>query len=293
MGVSMVFGDLDYEDVLERLALLRMTVGVVVVLTLLFGPYGDFNDTAFRILHPSLSSGETMMVSGGRGVMRMMAIVAGTCVAIGWHTEATAVAVFVMYGVLNGWVAHLAPIMWNYNTHLLWFVLGIALTPSAAVYSVDAMRQRNGPIARDRRRSSAIVLVSMQLFVGVIYFQAGLAKLVAVGPSWYTTGRTLEVSLIRQGSAAGLWLAQFPLIVRKLSLMTGAFELSFLPLLMFKRLHAILAAVAIVFHLSCYVLLGISFWQLWLLYLPLFGPYGCAKRIRRARGRAMMAILSR
>lgn len=258
---------------LERIAVLRITLAASVLVILLFGPYGSFYDELVRVLSMhELTTWNHVMTHGGRRVVRLIAIVAASLLLVGYKPTLSAITLFSAFGVLEYWSSSVAPIVWNYDTHLLFFLVVLALAPCGARYSICSRWYRRENEADQKCRASTLLWL-MQGWVGLLYFQAGVSKLLLVGPKWFLTGQSLLVSLFRQETPAGAWLAQSPQTVRALAILVGLFELSFVALLLNRRLHAFLGLAAIVFHLATWVFLGISFWHLWILYPALLiGP---------------------
>jgi hypothetical protein len=52
--------------------------------------------------------------------------------------------------------------------------------------------------------------------------------------------------------------------------LSGVFELSFIFILLFTKRDKLLGIGGILFHLSIFLLMEISFWFLWVLFIPLF-----------------------
>jgi hypothetical protein len=103
------------------------------------------------------------------------------------------------------------------------------------------------------------------------YFLAGFAKVAHAGLYW-ADGYTLQFYLLEKATPAGLWLAEWPALCAVLSALVLAFELSWPLGVLFRRLRPLLFAGGVAFHLGTVVLLRITFWPVWILYL-LFIPW--------------------
>lgn len=178
-----------------------------------------------------------------------------------WATLGVAVSFF----VLNGYVSAFAEI-WNFNAHLNIFLIALAFAP--------------GSRGSDRNGSSAIAFESSVLFflrlqVALLYFQAGLTKLLSGGIFW--AERTPYVNLVLRDGWLSPLLADSPGIVALLGncVIVGEFLIFFM--LLFRRTQVIAACCAIALHISFFLLLGIGFWHLILLYPALFFTFGRAR----------------
>jgi hypothetical protein len=108
-------------------------------------------------------------------------------------------------------------------------------------------------------------------YVAVMYFQAGLSKLLIGGLKWFLTGRRIWTEALLLGTSFGRYLVSCnPGIFMPLGWLTGILELMLSPLLLTERYSYIIALLAIGFHVGTFAILGISFWFIALFYLALF-----------------------
>ena len=228
-----------------RLAVLRRMLGAVIAVLLTFGPY-DLSS-----LEAVLYQGPLPLGAAGPP-LRWLSVLLGILLLVGPPSRVVALALSVTFGVFNAYAAGFGP-MWSYNTHLHTFLLALVF----AGRDVTSAR-------------AALILTLLQLDVGLLYFQAGVSKLLDGGVAWFTTGSTAAGFVALHGTPFGRALFAHPAAAPLVGLATGAFELGFLPLLAAARLRRWLGAAGICFHLGAWATLGISFWHLWVLFVPLF-----------------------
>jgi hypothetical protein len=105
-------------------------------------------------------------------------------------------------------------------------------------------------------------LTLLRLTVAMVYFGAGVCKLIATGPKWMD-GVTLQAVLFQYGYLLDrprtLWLGQQYFLCVVLSVMITVFELSFLFFALRPRLSLVFAFGGLVFHVSILYYLGINF----------------------------------
>jgi hypothetical protein len=201
--------------------------------------------------------------------LQALFLVACTAALIGWQTRiACWVAVVVGLYVLA------IPVMFgkiNHNHHLWWFALLLATSPCGDALSVDAWRRGTvyGP-------STAYTwpIRCAWILIGLVYLVPGLAK-AFVGPAWITPRNMalhlytmwLDQSLVT-GAPSVPWLRfdESPRLLLLSAIGTIAFEVSFLPL-MFTRWRSLAVMGGLAFHQMTRILMGISFWTLWVCYV--------------------------
>lgn len=132
-------------------------------------------------------------------------------------------------------------------------------------FQVEPIENRS----RDGERASYI-LAFMMTYIAVLYFQAGLSKLLLGGWQWFLEGERIRAETLILGTPFGKWLLQWPFVFRLLGLGTGIFELVLPFLFFFQKTRCWAACCAIAFHLGTFAVMGISFWFLWTLYPAIF-----------------------
>lgn len=248
-------------DAQVRLRYLRISIAIVWWILLVFGPYDNY----YVHTAPWLSSilGEWAAVI--HTPLRWVCVI----FLIPWMLKRGGRIVDVTcLLLLLGFNAHImfyAPKSFNYNTHLHWFMFTLIFsrTHKKNIGRVD---------------SNSFLLSFCQVFVGLIYFQAGLSKLVNSGLYW-AKGDTIEIYSAILRSGIGREVLNIPYASFVFGISTIVLELGFLPaLFIFWRYRAVLATIMIIFHIGIYIVIGISFWPLWILFFALFFPCINSKR---------------
>ena len=154
-----------------------------------------------------------------------------------------------------------------HDNHLLWFCALLAASPCADVLAVDARR----PLAAEGREYAA-PLLAVWLLLGAIYFFPGLHKLLTSGLDWALSDNLrfqLYWKWAQYGVVPRLRLDAYPWLLHLGGLFVLAFELSFAPLVLFRRTRTAAAVAGLAFHLLSHLVLGLLFTSLWLCYVAL------------------------
>jgi uncharacterized membrane protein YphA (DoxX/SURF4 family) len=160
----------------------------------------------------------------------------------------------------------------------------LAMVPSGATYSVDSVLRRvrrAGGRIFERSRVDAYseharwpLRLVQWLFV-LVYLSAGLSKLVAGGLEWFN-GHTLSYYLVRDGwlhgAAPGVWLADTPFVVPALSVLTVAFEMTFVFAVLVPRLAPFYVLLGLCLHLGIYVTQRAPFFHFMFVYIVFIEP---------------------
>lgn len=185
--------------------------------------------------------------------------VGGICVAAGWHHRVwgwIAAAGFFYAGFVTTLTGKV-----NHNHHILWFLILITVAPAASVWAV-----RREPV----RGSVNWAVTGFCVVLGLIYFSAGLGKLRGGGFGW---GADLADIITSANTEKGLpaapdWM-RGPVVGPLMGTGALAFELLFLPFLVWPRTRRWVWPAGVVFHWSTWWLMGISFATLWPFYAVL------------------------
>ncbi|WP_308538881.1 hypothetical protein [uncultured Pantoea sp.] len=171
-------------------------------------------------------------------------------------------ALAVLFGLFNWFCSEDSPGgLYNYNTHLNLFITGLAVVLITVRffpgYQADAEKK---------------LFQFCQCYVLTFYLQSGLSKLIFAGTTWLMTGRTAWVFALELGTDFGKFLAHYPVLFAVGSFTVVMFEILIFPLYLLNigRKYLILGAVCL--HLSVFLIMGISFWHLWMLYPAIFYP---------------------
>ena len=170
-----------------------------------------------------------------------------------------------------------------HDNHLLWFCALLAASPCADVLAVDARR----PLAAEGREY-AVPLLAVRLLLGAIYFFPGLHKLLTSGLDWALSDNLrfqLYWKWAQYGVVPGLRLDAYPWLLHLGGLFVLAFELSFAPLVLFRRTRTAAALAGLAFHLLSYLVFGLLFASLWLCYVALVDWRTLFRRLLPGAGR--------
>jgi hypothetical protein len=177
-------------------------------------------------------------------------------------------------------VAQLTGFVWH-DMHLLWFTALLAVSPCADVLAVDSTRPLDA-----EGREYALPLLFVRLLFGVIYFFPGLHKLLESGLAW-ADPENLRALLYwkwaQHGKIPSFRLDLHPTWLSLGGLSVIAFELSFGPLVLFRKTRWVAVLAGLAFHLLCQALLFIPFASLWLCYVALLDLRPLAKRLARRK----------
>ena len=274
---SSVFGKIfnclySQEIPFKRIALLRISLSVVCLIYVIL----DTNDvfyvrTSAYLYKPSLPLPFVPALGTNFYLLKYCIVFVALVVLVGFHARIFSVFLAALYFVYGYYTSNFST-YWSYTTHINFFLIALCCVDSSRYYSLDALmsasRQKQTAIWEQEAASFAISF--MQIYVAVLYLQAGTSKFLHSGLRWYSTGQTLYLSIMTDGTMFGRLVAEHPSLFPILAVITGCFELGFLPFFFFKRYRAYLAVAAISFHTGTYLLMGISFWYLWFLYPALF-----------------------
>ena len=148
------------------------------------------------------------------------------------------------------------PVAWNFNTHLNFFLIAVT------VFQFSPKKEKH----------ASATIAFFYLFVGFLYFQAGMSKVLVSGVSWITEGTTLSQFTLLQGTTFGKWLVQHQLVPQIMSGSALLIELIILPWIILNRGYQYLFILLTSLHIGIYAVMGISFWHLIILFPFLFTP---------------------
>ena len=198
-----------------------------------------------------------------------MAFGSGLCALVGYRTCWFLPLFSICYCILNYYIHCFQEHYCMNQAHLNMALLTLCCVPSARVWSIDAFKNKESLTALDYEKCS-FALTFMGGYIAVLFFQTGLSKLIYGGISWYLSGDTLYVETILDGTDFGRSLTAFSWAFPLFGIMVGLFELIFPFFFLFPRFHVLFECVILLFHLGTFFVMGISFWFLWPLYIPLY-----------------------
>lgn len=189
----------------------------------------------------------------------VIASIAGALVILGWRPAWTATAALLAI-FYSGWVTTLTAKV-DHHHHVLWVLLIIAVSPTANTWSIRR---------EDRDGSYDWPMVAVVVLLGLIYFGAGLQKLGSGGFGWAWSDNLTNIMLNLawgQGKPTQGWMVEYPTISKVLASGGLAFELTFLPMILFRRVRLWVWPLGLIFHFATWLVLGIGFLTLMILYV--------------------------
>jgi hypothetical protein len=153
--------------------------------------------------------------------------------------------------------------------HVIWALVIVALSPSANAWSIRR---------ETRAGSTRWPLAAIMLLLGLIYFGAGLQKLGSDFTwGWSDNLKNIMLNMAWEKNQEPIaLLIDYPLIGRIMGLSALVFELSFLPLLIVPRSRRWVWPIGLLFHWGTWLVLGIPFLTLQMLYV-VFIPFDKVK----------------
>ena len=169
--------------------------------------------------------------------------------------------------------------------HLIWFGAVIAVSACADALSVDARRRGGGEPPPSRAYGVPLRLV--WILLGLIYFVPGCWKVATQGLGWASPENMRSILRLQWFTKAPEWhppvaLDQYPVILVVLGLGVLVFELSALPLMLWRWGRRAFISAGVAFHAGTHLLMGIAFWPLVVTYVALVDW----EKLRTRRGRA-------
>ncbi|MFK7824916.1 MAG: hypothetical protein AB8G05_12210 [Oligoflexales bacterium] len=194
---------------------------------------------------------------------------------LGLFSRIAVLTLTISFFIFNGYIAHFSTV-WNYNTHINFFLVALNFTRSGEYYSIDRLFfRRDTSLKSTKERERASIYISfVQFFVALIYWNAGYSKLIKGGLKWFTEGESIfsfmALTAQQSNSNLGLELAIQPLIARIMGISTGIFELGFILALSLFSGSVRLGLISLAFHCVIHSSMNVPFFHLWFLYPALF-----------------------
>lgn len=244
-------------NALEKLTYVRISLCCVIIILLTLGPYDSFYvDTSSWLFQAKTPFHWFPNLGIYFWTIKYTVILLAICSAFNYQRWLTAPLLAVTFLFFNFYITCFGTTYWITNTHLNFFALALCFEPLSNH-------------SKHKERASYI-LAFMITYIAVLYFQAGLSKLIYGGWQWFLGGERIRIETMLIGTYFGKWLLQWPPIFHFLGIVTGIVEL-IIPFFFFMtktRKWAALCAIA--FHLGTFFSMGISFWFLWALFPAIF-----------------------
>ncbi|CAN5619547.1 hypothetical protein BH11BAC2_BH11BAC2_15840 [soil metagenome] len=245
----------------ERYYLLRILTGAIICIWITFTIDVDFYSSLPESMYkpnfilffiPYLNFSQLF-------VFKVLSILIGLLFIIGFRIKYTSKLFFLLFFFLLAYLSAFDLNIWNGNNHLLFILFLLACVSSDSKITPAINADKN----------VQLVLFLIQLYIGVLYFQAFLSKMIFAGMNWFIEGNTIRANIIFSGTEIGKQISIHSHLFAFFGICTMLIEFSILPLIFFRK-YFLAGLLGILFHLSTWIFLDISFWFLWLLYPILF-----------------------
>jgi hypothetical protein len=241
----------------ERLRLLRMLLVAICLVMLVIGPYDtEYHATVSPLMfRPSFPFPWFPSLGEGFYALKWLACMVGMFALVGYRSKVTLPLFALMYAILNYYIHCFQGHYCLNHIHLVVGLIAVSF-----------------PCSESSERAS-FILTFMAGYIALLFFQAGVAKLIYGGFGWFSSGDTLYMETILDGTEFGRWFTQFGWFFPLMGMSVAVFELMLPFAFLFRSLHPLYGATLLLFHLGTFLAMGISFWFLWPLYIPLFRPH--------------------
>ena len=168
-------------------------------------------------------------------------------------------------------IPQLAGSVFHYH-HLVWFAALLAASPSGDALSIDGwLARRRGVAVPDRAVAYGLPIRIAWVLIGLIFFFPGLWKLITSGGEWIFSDNLRNHMWAKWAQMPGFTplarVDRVPWLVQLGAFFVVLLELSFLPLVLFRRTRLVAVGAALVFHQLTAHLMGLRFPALWLCYV--------------------------
>jgi hypothetical protein len=246
----------DQPNPFERLKQTQVALSLMVFLLLLLGPYDDFYvEMAPWLYSPQMPFAWFPRLDAHFWTLKYSVMVLALLSTM--KLRIAQILFAICFLLFNFYIKSFGTTWWITNTHLNFFAIALCLTP------------RNSK-KKSSQEFASFLIAFMTLYIAILYFQAGLSKLIHGGLGWFLDGERIRTETILLGTSFGKWLTQWPRLFNGAAFGTGLFELLLPPFFLLRNTQRFAALIAIGFHLSTFLVMGISFWFLWFLYPTLF-----------------------
>jgi hypothetical protein len=201
--------------------------------------------------------------------LKILAYGIGFFALIGYRTKLTLPLFTLCYCTLNYYIHCFQEHYCMNQAHLNISLIALSFTPSNSRFSIDSFSNAE-PTSLLAYEKASFALTFLGGYIALLFFQTGLSKLIYGGSEWFLTGDTLYVETILDGTDFGRYLTHYSWIFPFFGMGVFFFELVFPFFFFLYPYHFIYGVTLLLFHFGTYLVMGISFWFLWPLYIPLF-----------------------
>ena len=246
----------------DRLCLVRITLVISIAILVSSRYYGKFYPQAeqlFKAKPGDCALPRLSWMGKNYALVRMGIFVSCLLAVFGLGGPFLLFLIVIGFAALDCYTANFTPKIWPNLFHL--HVFGILCLLGELALLIAPLNSSS---------FSRMTIVLMQWQVGLIYFFAGIAKLVHGGIDWPLRATSLHLIVLTNGTSIGRFLLANGGARRAASFSALTLEILLPVLLFFPSFYPLFAASAFLFHLITYGMFGISFWHLWVFFPSLF-----------------------
>ena len=251
---SFMFYQSNYKQI--QITFIRMIL-VVISIMMIFGPYhelvGEYAKIIFENEITPWSLFDSIIINSFLYNIVRYSVFVLCIINLVWDNKYLLLLLLIVFTVFQYINYSLTPYAWNFNNHLIFFLLVLSFSK----FFVET---------RYQQITGSFSVSFPLLYIGILYFQAGLSKLIHGGVDWVLTGRTLRQFSFFLGQNQLKFLMNKIYVSEFFSLLTIIVELSVIFFIIRPNKHKYLAILLITFHLSIYLVMDISFWHLVVFY---------------------------
>ena len=231
-------------NVNQRFDFFTTTLALIVIILFTFGPYGDFYAQTSDFLFTC-----KLLIPFGYNFYYLKYLTIILAIFVLFIKNRLIIIIFtILLNLLQYYITCFNTSYWITNTHINIFAILVCISYN--------------------KKYKSFTLAFAMTYIAMMYFQAGLSKLIHGGLIWFITGKRIWVETILLGTNLGKSLLNYKLVFMPMGWFTFIFECVLAPLLINKNKYIIY--IALLFHFGTFIIMGISFWFIWLLFPALF-----------------------
>ncbi len=169
--------------------------------------------------------------------------------------------------------------IWLYSVYLpVFLILHCFANVSAIKFSLPFKVNIN--LNQPIKNFDYFILFFFQIYIVNMFFQSAISKLIVTDFSWFLSGQYIFFHTLLVTNKMSDHLILNPQYYKYLGVLTFIFE--FFGILLFIKSRKLYGLVAIIFHLSTWIVMDINFIFMWPVYLPVFYDLDWLRRIIQA-----------
>lgn len=182
------------------------------------------------------------------GILYAMLMISYVAVIFNFKPVISSIIGTLLFLLLQGWLYSFEKIDHTFST----------LTYAALLMPLLLYEHKKAIIVGSHVQA-AWPLQLIRVCIALVYFMAGLEKLLIAGTNWFNP-ESFRSYLYMHQAVAGLWVAQSNILCTVLPFAAMIFQLGFIVILFFPRLICFVLLSGIAFHTGTYLLLGVGWY---------------------------------